>query len=541
MLRVAIVQINPIIGDLEGNIRKIKSYIKIAYEKKADLVIFPELSLVGYPPRDILFSQDFKKAVNNKIEDLKEFSKKYDVGIIIGSPFYVGNKIYNSALFLYKGYIERRDKTLLPNYDVFDEKRYFTPSKFNFPLIFKNYKIGLTICEDIWNDSDFWGYRLYEKDPLEELVKNGVDLIVNISASPYYYGKIELRYNMMKYLASKYKKKLIYVNQVGANDELIFDGSSVFINDKGKIIETAKNFEEDLLIFSEECKVKKDVFIKEDISFLHNALVLGIKDYFNKNGIKKAVVGISGGIDSAVVTCLAVKALGKDNVLGVSMPTRYTSEESIEDAKKLAENLGIKFQIIDIDKIFSSFLSIFNGDNKPHMDIAEENLQARIRGTVLMFIANRENCVVLNTGNKSELAMGYCTLYGDMVGALSVIGDLVKEKVYELAKYINKDKEIIPERILKKIPSAELRPNQKDEDSLPPYDILDKIIKDYIESGFSIEEIVRKGICRDLVRDIIRKIEYNEYKRKQAPIILKVTPKAFGSGRKIPITKNIIL
>lgn len=542
MLKIALAQINPIVGGLDNNVAKIKTYIKKALEQKVDLVIFPELAIVGYPPKDILFNKNFKRNLLDKLNELIDFSKNYDIGIVLGSPYYEKNKIFNSALLIYNGSLERRDKTLLPNYDVFDEKRYFSSAKFNTPVIFKGYKIALTVCEDIWNDEEFWGYKLYERDPLRDLVKDNIDFIINISASPYHYGKKKLRLDMMRHLAFKYRKKLIYVNQIGGNDDLIFDGTSVFINEVGEVIKLGKSFEEDLIIFDiEDDNEEYENHIKEDISFVYNALVLGIRDYFKKNNLKKAVVGISGGIDSAVVACLATKALGKENVLGVFMPTRYSSKESMEDAKGLAHNLGIELRILDIDKVFSNFLEIFNGGNFTLKDVAEENLQARIRGIVLMFIANREDGIVLNTGNKSEIAMGYCTLYGDMVGALSVIGDLRKNRVYELAKYINREEEIIPKRILVKAPSAELRPNQKDEDSLPPYRILDRIIEDYIENGLSIEEIVEKGYEESFVRDVIERIERNEYKRKQAPIILKITPKAFGTGRRFPIVKGKFL
>lgn len=542
MLKIALAQINPIVGGLDNNVAKIKTYIKKALEQKVDLVIFPELAIVGYPPKDILFNKNFKRNLLDKLNELIDFSKNYDIGIVLGSPYYEKNKIFNSALLIYNGSLERRDKTLLPNYDVFDEKRYFSSAKFNTPVIFKGYKIALTVCEDIWNDEEFWGYKLYERDPLRDLVKDNIDFIINISASPYHYGKKKLRLDMMRHLAFKYRKKLIYVNQIGGNDDLIFDGTSVFINEVGEVIKLGKSFEEDLIIFDiEDDNEEYENHIKEDISFVYNALVLGIRDYFKKNNLKKAVVGISGGIDSAVVACLATKALGKENVLGVFMPTRYSSKESMEDAKGLAHNLGIELRILDIDKVFSNFLEIFNGGNFTLKDVAEENLQARIRGIVLMFIANREDGIVLNTGNKSEIAMGYCTLYGDMVGALSAIGDLRKNMVYELAKYINREEEIIPKRILVKAPSAELRPNQKDEDSLPPYRILDRIIEDYIENGLSIEEIVEKGYEESFVRDVIERIERNEYKRKQAPIILKITPKAFGTGRRFPIVKGKFL
>jgi NAD+ synthase (glutamine-hydrolysing) len=342
---------------------------------------------------------------------------------------------------------------------------------------------------------------------------------------------------MLSYIAQKYKRPIVYVNQVGGNDELIFDGSSLVITEDGKIAWRGKSFEEDFgIVDFENLSFVKDInFIKEDIEFIYKALVLGIKDYFSKLGFKKAVVGLSGGIDSSVTAVLAVSALGPENVLGVSMPSRYSSEGSIKDAEKLAKNLGIDFRIIPIEMIFKSYLETFNPNGNPIMDLAEENLQARIRGNILMFISNREGYLVLTTGNKSELAVGYCTLYGDMAGGLAVIGDIPKMMVYELAKFINREREIIPQSVLTKVPSAELRPNQKDEDSLPPYSILDQILKAYIEDNLSIEEIVEKGFERSLVEEVIKKIDSAEYKRRQAPPVLKVTTKAFGMGRRMPI------
>jgi len=536
-MKIAISQINPIIGDIKGNTDKILSYISKAKKEDCELIIFPELSILGYPPRDLLLRNDLLKKVDEIIKE-KILPESKDIGILLGAPLCKDGRIYNSALLFYHekifGY---QHKTLLPSYDVFDETRYFKPANYRHPIIFKGVNLGITVCEDIWNDKDYWNRKIYEIDPLEELISQGAEIIINISASPYYYGKIKLRLDMLSYIAQKYKRPIVYVNQVGGNDELIFDGSSLVITEDGKIAWRGKSFEEDFgIVDFENLSFVKDInFIKEDIEFIYKALVLGIKDYFLKLGFKKAVVGLSGGIDSSVTAVLAVSALGPENVLGVSMPSRYSSEGSIKDAEKLAKNLGIDFRIIPIERIFKSYLETFNPNGNPLMDLAEENLQARIRGNILMFISNREGYLVLTTGNKSELAVGYCTLYGDMAGGLAVIGDVPKMMVYELAKFINREREIIPQSVLTKVPSAELRPNQKDEDSLPPYPILDQILKAYIEDNLSIEEIVEKGFERSLVEEVIKKIDSAEYKRRQAPPVLKVTTKAFGMGRRMPI------
>lgn len=536
-MRIAISQIDPTVGDIKGNTERILKEIDRAKTFFADIIIFPELSLIGYPPRDLLYNPDVAKKVEEILRD-KIIPVSKDIGIILGVPSYDRDKIYNSAVFFYQGgLLARRDKTLLPTYDVFDEARYFKPAIDNYPIDFKGKRLGLTICEDIWNDKDYWSRKLYDTDPIERLISCGIDIIINISASPYHYGKRDLRIDMLSYIAKKYRKPIIYVNQVGGNDELIFDGSSLVLDELGNIIWQGKNFEEDFYILDTEDIPKEQGldYSKEDISFVYKTLVLGIKDYCIKTGFKRALVALSGGIDSSVVACLAVSALGKENVLGISMPSRYSSRESVLDAELLAKNLGIEFRVIPIEDIFSSFIKTLNPQGIPVMDLAEENLQARIRGNIVMFLSNRENYLVLSTGNKSELAMGYCTLYGDMSGGLSVIGDVPKTMVYELARFINREKDIIPERVLIKPPSAELRPNQKDEDSLPPYSILDPIIRCYIEENLPIDSIVKKGFDRGLVEDIVKRIDLAEYKRRQGAPVLKVTTKAFGIGRRMPI------
>ena len=536
-MKIAIAQINPTVGDIEGNLEKILSKIKKAEDLSSDIIIFSELSLIGYPPRDLLYNPDIVKKIKEVLRD-KVTPASQNIGVILGVPSYEEGKIYNSALFFYEGkLLARQDKTLLPNYDVFDEVRYFKPARFTHPVVFNGKRLGITICEDIWNDKDYWDRRLYDVDPIEDLIFQGIDIIINISASPYHYSKRSLRIDMLSYIAKKYKKIVVYVNQVGGNDELIFDGSSLVIDEGGCVIWEGKNFEEDFYVIDTEdiSTGKKSNHLKEDISFVHKALTSGINDYLAKTGFSRALVALSGGIDSSVVACLAVSALGAENVLGVGMPSRYSSKESLIDAEILAKNLDIEFRVIPIEKVFSTFLETLNSEAHPVMDIAEENLQARIRGNIIMFISNREGYLVLSTGNKSELAMGYCTLYGDMSGGLSVIGDVPKTMVYELARFINSEEEIIPNRILLKPPSAELRPNQKDEDSLPPYSILDLIIKAYVEDNLSVDSMVSMGFDRNLVIDVVRRIDSAEYKRRQSAPILKVTTKAFGTGRRMPI------
>lgn len=536
-MKIAIAQINPTVGDIEGNLEKILSKIKKAEDLSSDIIIFSELSLIGYPPRDLLYNPDIVKKIKEVLRD-KVTPASQNIGVILGVPSYEEGKIYNSALFFYEGkLLARQDKTLLPNYDVFDEVRYFKPARFTHPVVFNGKRLGITICEDIWNDKDYWDRRLYDVDPIEDLIFQGIDIIINISASPYHYGKRNLRIDMLSYIAKKYKKIAVYVNQVGGNDELIFDGSSLVIDEGGCVIWEGKNFEEDFYVIDTEdiSTGKESNHLKEDISFVHKALISGIRDYLAKTGFSRALVALSGGIDSSVVACLAVSALGAENVLGVGMPSRYSSKESLIDAEILAKNLDIEFRVIPIEKVFSTFLESLNPGGYPVMDIAEENLQARIRGNIIMFISNREGYLVLSTGNKSELAMGYCTLYGDMSGGLSVIGDVPKTMVYELARFINSEEEIIPNRILLKPPSAELRPDQKDEDSLPPYSILDPIIKAYVEDNLSVDSMVSMGFDRNLVIDVVRRIDSAEYKRRQSAPILKVTTKAFGTGRRMPI------
>ncbi|MGB9679862.1 MAG: NAD+ synthase [Thermoanaerobacteraceae bacterium] len=536
-MKIALAQLNPVVGDIKGNCSKIVKSIEKAKEKNADIIVFPELAVTGYPPKDLLYNPDFLDETLKYIEEII-LPGSNNIGVILGTPFRENDKLYNAALFIYNGEIkEKFYKTLLPNYDVFDEIRYFSGSDVRKVFEFKGLKIAVNICEDIWNDKIFWDKPYYTINVLDEQFKLNPDIFINISASPYTYGKYSMRVKMIKNITEKYHLPFIYVNQVGGNDELIFDGSSFTVNSNGNIIIKLKSFDEDMdVIDTDNINFKEEINeTKEDISWVYDALVLGLKDYFDKIGFKKAVLGLSGGIDSAVTCALAVEALGRENVLGILMPSRYSSEGSINDAEKLALNLGVKYRILPVEEVFKSYLSIFNQDGQPIGDLAEENIQARIRGNYLMFISNREGYMTLTTGNKSELSVGYCTLYGDMSGGLAVISDVPKTMVYELAEYINKDKEIIPLSTINKIPSAELRPNQTDMDSLPPYEILDDILKMYIEENKSLKEIIKKGYDEFTVKDVIKKINRSEYKRKQAAPGLKITSKAFGTGRRMPI------
>lgn len=558
-MKIAVAQLNPTIGHLQGNAEKIKRFIRRAREDRADLIIFPELAVTGYPPRDLLLYNAFlDQAEKTVVEDIVPLTE--GIAVLLGTPWRekdgAGYSLYNAALMLKdKKIISRHYKTLLPNYDVFDEYRYFTPAAKTGPVVLNGVKIAVTICEDIWNDKDFRERRLYPNDPLEELFRQNPDLLINISASPYHLGKAGERAEMLRALAEKYKVPLFYVNQVGGNDELIFDGSSVVYSESGKNIYQAEPFQEALFYCQTENMsitpveagddltgsfAVPDFLRVEDVNWVYAALQRGLVDYMRKTGFKKVVVGLSGGIDSAVIAALAVEALGPDKVLGVMMPSRYSSEHSISDSRKLADNLQMETLLIPIEGPFQQFLDNLNEKGKPAMDLAEENLQARIRGNILMFISNRDSRMVLTTGNKSELAVGYCTLYGDMCGGLAVLADVPKQMVYRLAVYINTlaGKELIPESIIIKPPSAELRPDQLDQDSLPPYEVLDQLLYHYIEENKHIDEIVAMGFEQELVENIVAKIDRSEYKRFQAAPVLRITSKAFGSGRRIPLARG---
>ena len=542
-LRVGMAQVNPTVGDIAGNLKKMQGFISLAQKEHVDLLIFPELSVVGYPPMDLLEKESFVEHNHAAVEKIAKQAPK--MGVIVGfvkkNPHQPGMPLLNCAGLVTDGKLAfTQAKTLLPSYDVFDETRYFQSPQRTRKTLFRNQKIGISICEDIWNDKDFWERRLYTKDPIKELTGQRVELIVNISASPFAQGKGKLRYQMIQNVAKRYSLPIIYVNQVGGNDSLIFDGGSFVLDEKGRLIAQAKRFEEDFVVVNLDNLPGSELTFEEDeLASLHRALLLGIRDYVRKTGFAKVLLGLSGGIDSSLTCLLAVQALGKENVYGVMMPSPYSSEGSVTDARRLAHNLGIDYTIIPIGTLFADYNSalapLFEGMGE---DVTEENIQARIRGTILMALSNKFGSLLLSTGNKSELAMGYCTLYGDMAGGLAVISDLPKTLVYRLAGYLNRDGERIPRGVLTKAPSAELRPNQKDEDSLPPYAILDEILHSYIEENRGKEEIIEQGFDPQLVKEVLEKVDRNEYKRRQAPPGLRVTSKAFGFGRRIPIAQQ---
>lgn len=538
-MKFALAQVNVHIGNFESNYQKFVDLIESAKSQNVDVIIFPELAICGYPPRDFLDYQHFVKQCDLYIAKLA----KVCVGItsIIGSPSFnihkEGKSLYNSAYVLADGTIKNIiHKSLLPTYDIFDEYRYFQPADDLSCIEINGKKIALTICEDLWNTDE---QKLYVQSPMDILIKERPDLMINIAASPFDYNQNEKRKNVLKWNAKKYNLPLLYVNHVGAQTELIFDGCTMALNADAQIIAEAKMFEEDLLIINssdfttESTSEEKEI---DAIELIHDAIVLGIKDYFQKSGFKKAVLGLSGGIDSAVVAALAARALGNENVLGILMPSQYSSDHSIDDAVALAENLNIKHQIIPIKDVYHSYKNslskTFDGLAE---DLTEENLQARIRGVLLMAVSNKFGNILLNTSNKSEAAVGYGTLYGDMCGGISVIGDVYKTQVYALANYINKDQIIIPVNTIEKAPSAELRPDQKDSDSLPDYAILDEVLNLYIEESISKDELIEMGYELKLVERITSLVNRNEYKRYQTPPILRVSSKAFGMGRRMPI------
>lgn len=543
-MKIALCQINPIIGDIKGNKDKIINGYKRGVELDADLVIFPELSLCGYPPLDLVEKEEFRIALSEASNQIAEITG--ETGLLFGSitedyEDNIGTGIYNSAVLCYKGRIQFiQNKTLLPNYDVFDEVRYFEPAKDVFIHEFKGKKLGISICEDIWNDDDYWKNRRYPIDPVKKLVKKGAEILINISASPYAFGRREERYEMLSTLTASERIPLAYVCCVGAQTDLIFDGGSMCFNSNGDLVKIGKYFEEDLILFDTEENCEEITSVERSFEEeLLDSLILGIKDYASKTGFTKALVGLSGGIDSAIVTYLAVKAFGKENVFVVMMPSKYSSEGSIKDSEKLISTLGISSEMISIQPVFDEVLKmlnpVFEGTKE---NIAEENIQSRIRGLYLMAISNKFNYMLLTTGNKSEMAVGYATLYGDMSGALAVIGDVYKTDVYRLAEFINREEEIIPKQIIDKEPSAELRPNQKDQDSLPPYDLLDKILQMYLEEYKELNEITAELKDEATVRKVLRLVDMNEFKRKQAAPVLRVSTKAFGYGRRFPIVQK---
>jgi NAD+ synthetase len=541
-LKIALAQINPTVGDLAGNEAKIRAAYQRGVEAGVDLVLCPELSVTGYPPRDLLLKRSFITRNLELLERLAAATGK--VGLLVGyvgrNDSQPGREVTNSVALLQNGKIvTTRAKTLLPTYDVFDEDRYFEPAPENVPADFNGAKVGLTICEDIWNDQDFWAVRRYQHNPPVELAEAGISIIFNISASPWHIGKNKTRFEMLRSIAQKTRRPVVLCNQVGGNDELIFDGHSVVFNANGDLIAQGKWFEEDFVVVDTESKTTIPRIELPPEEAIYQALVLGLRDYFYKCGFKSAVLGLSGGIDSAVTACIAVDALGKANVRGLSLPSQFSSQHSLDDARVLAKNLDTQYDIVPIQPAFETVKQqlqpIFAG--KPE-DTTEENVQARLRGVILMALSNKYGSLLLTTGNKSEIAVGYCTLYGDMAGGLAVISDVPKTMIYRVAKWINREREIIPDSTITKPPSAELRPNQCDQDSLPPYDVLDAILDLYVVQMKSMSDIIAAGFDEATVRRVIRLIDLSEYKRRQAAPGLKVTTKAFGMGRRMPIAQR---
>jgi NAD+ synthase (glutamine-hydrolysing) len=540
-VKIALGQINPTVGDFSGNAAKIIQFSLQARSAGAGLILFPELAVCGYPPRDLVESPSFVARCRSTIEKIA--AETVGIAVICGTVTPAeadsGKKVMNSAALLREGRIDFvQSKMLLPTYDVFDEMRNFAPAKSQQLFDFCGTQMALTICEDAWNDKRFWNRRLYGVDPVDELVRAGGNFVLNISASPFWLGKRDLRRDMLAAIAQNQKVPVAMVNQVGGNDSLVFDGSSVVIAPDGRVLAQAKSFEEDLIYF-DSVKLTGDIHpqIEGEDASTYEALVLGTRDYVHKCGFERAIIGLSGGIDSALTASIAVDALGPDNVTGVGMPGPYSSQGSIDDARALASNLKIRFELLSIDSMYAAarqtLAPVFAGMPE---DVTEENIQSRARGLLLMALSNKLGALVLSTGNKSELAVGYCTLYGDMVGGLAVISDVPKTLVYRLSAYVNSMRKVIPEATINKPPSAELRPDQKDSDSLPPYDVLDAILEDFVEESFSVEQIARvHNFDPGLVARVLRMVERSEYKRQQAAPGIKISAKAFGYGRRFPI------
>ncbi len=542
-MRVALAQLNTTVGDLAGNEARILAAYQRGVTAGADLVMTPELAITGYPPRDLLLRRRFVAQNLAVLDRLAATAGR--TGLLVGfvgeNPTRPGRETTNAVALLQHGRIlATRAKTLLPTYDVFDEDRYFEPAAENQPVEFNGRRIGLTICEDLWNDEDFWRDRRYRRNPAVELVEAGAECLFNVSASPWHLGKNRVRHAMLASLVAKTRRPLFYCNLVGGNDELVFDGASLAFNAQGQLLARGALFDEDFVMV--DCAAGAPLPAAADLADeekLFRALVLGLRDYLHKCGFKSAVLGLSGGIDSALTAVLAVAALGREHVRGISLPSRFSSPGSLDDARSLAANLGIRYDVIPIEAAFATvkqqLAPVFAGLAE---DVTEENVQARLRGVILMALSNKFGSLLLTTGNKSEMAVGYCTLYGDMCGGLAVISDVPKTTVYRLSRWINREREIIPAASLTKAPSAELRPNQTDQDSLPPYDMLDAILEAYVVEGRSAEEIVATGFDAAAVRRVVRLIDLSEYKRRQAAPGLKVTSKAFGVGRRIPIAQR---
>jgi NAD+ synthase/NAD+ synthase (glutamine-hydrolysing) len=540
-VKIALGQINPTVGDFSGNANKIIDFAQQARAAGAGLILFPELSVCGYPPRDLVERPTFVVKNRESVERIAAETKGISVicGLVTPALAETGKSVMNSAVLLQDGkQAFLQSKMLLPTYDVFDEMRNFAPARHQELFNFCGNRMALTICEDAWNDKHFWNKRLYGFDPVETLVRAGGNFVLNISASPFWLRKRELRRDMLATIARTDKVPVVMVNQVGGNDSLLFDGSSLVLNREGKVIAQAKSFEEDIVYFdSATLEGEMHEQIEGEEASAYAALVLGTRDYVRKCGFKRVIIGLSGGIDSALTAAIATDAVGPENVIGVGMPGPYSSPGSIEDARTLAKNLGIRFELLSITEICRSYQEalkdVFAGLKQ---DVTEENIQSRARGSLLMAMSNKLNAIVLSTGNKSEIAVGYCTLYGDMVGGLAVISDVPKTMVYRISRYVNSRKPVIPEASLEKPPSAELRPDQKDSDTLPPYDVLDAILEDYVEELHSAAQIAKdRGFELGLIQRVLHMVDRAEYKRQQAAPGIKISEKAFGYGRRFPI------
>ena len=556
-MKIALAQINPTVGDFTGNLARILAATERAADSGARLTVFSELALCGYPPADLLDKPSFLARCTTSLDELRQATASLPTAVLIGvalpAPSGSGKPAVNAAVLLDKGQVLlEQHKMLLPFYDVFDEQRYFAPATTQRVVELQGERLAITICEDAWNDKSFWPQRLYPVDPVEDLMRQKPTLLLNISASPFWHGKRETRLRMLSAIALRHKIPVFLTNQVGGNDSLIFDGSSFALAGNGTLLAQAASFREDIVMaesttppgISVSHPVSSEKSVPDtdsETAAAYQALVLGTRDYVLKTGFSKVLLGLSGGIDSALVAVIACEALGPENVMAIGMPSQYSSTGSIEDSRQLAANLGIRFEILPIAGLFHEFSgtlsTLFAGT---HSDTTEENLQSRIRGTLLMALSNKFSSLVLTTGNKSEMAVGYCTLYGDMVGALAVIGDLVKTRVYALSHWINREREVIPATILTKAPSAELRPDQKDTDSLPPYEVLDPILEAYVERYETPAQIVAaNGFSTSIVEQVVRLVERTEYKRQQAAPVLKVTSKSFGMGRRFPIAARV--
>ena len=545
-MKIGLAQINTIVGDLPGNRKKILQAYRQLVQQGAELVVFPELAVTGYPPRDLLFKSAFVPDNLQSLDAIAEATGTVPalVGFVQPNPSEKGRRFFNAAAWCERGKVRHvARKCLLPTYDVFDEDRYFEAADAPICVSWKGWRIGITICEDIWTGPIIDTSRYYATDPLASFEPSDVDVVLNLSASPWHYGKDSTRQAIVRTAALRVGRPVVYVNAVGGNDELVFDGHSMVICSAGELKAGLPPFQEcNRLVDLKNTEPVVDArFQRDSLADIHDALVLGIRDYAHKSGFRKGLIGLSGGIDSALTAALAVEALGVENVMGVSLPSSISSSHSRDDAQTLAENLGITFHLLPVGKVVDAAAETLQPlfTDMP-ADVTEENVQARSRGLLLMALSNKFGSLLLSTGNKSEMAVGYCTLYGDMAGGLSVLSDLPKTRVYALSHYVNREREIIPWNTIHKAPSAELRPDQKDEDSLPPYPVLDAILKRYIEEGQSSREIMEAGYESEVVREVIRMVDLNEYKRKQAAPGLKITPLAFGTGRRIPIVQRYV-